>query len=98
MKKLRRRYPAETVTDTGNADDLMLFENSPYQTESLQRSQEQAAEDISISVNANRTEDTGIKQKNTISTLNGKPLKLVDHFTYLGSNISSSGSNITIRL
>ena len=33
----------------------------------------------------------------TISTLNGKPLKLVDHFTYLGSNISTNESDVNIR-
>ena len=34
------------------------------------------------------------KQKSTISTLNVKPLKLVDHFTYLSSNISSTVSPV----
>ena len=40
-----------------------------------------------------------VKQDNGISTLNGKPLKLVDQFSYLGSNISSSksGDNLCIE-
>ena len=31
-----------------------------------------------------------------ISSLNGKPLKLVDQFIYLSSNISSTESNVNI--
>ena len=33
-----------------------------------------------------------------ISTLNGWPVKLVDKFTYLGSNVSSTESNVNICL
>ena len=35
-------------------------------------------------------------QDNAISSLNGKPLKLVDQFIYLGSNISSTKSDVNI--
>ena len=38
------------------------------------------------------------KQVGTISTQSRKPLKLVDKFTYLGSNISSTESDDNIRL
>ena len=38
------------------------------------------------------------KQKETISSLSGKPLKLVDQFTYLDSNISSTESAVNIHL
>ncbi len=38
------------------------------------------------------------KQDDAISTLNDKPLKLVDHFTYLGSNISSTESDANIHV
>ena len=36
---------------------------------------------------------TQMKQNSTISILNDKPLKLVDYFTYLSSNISSTECN-----
>ena len=36
------------------------------------------------------------KQEGTISILSGKPLRLVHEFTYLGSNISSTGCNVSI--
>ena len=38
------------------------------------------------------------KQEGDISTLNAKPLKLVDQFTYLGINISSTEKNVNIRI
>ena len=34
------------------------------------------------------------KEDDIISTVNDKPMKLVDHFTYLGSNISSTESDV----
>ena len=39
-----------------------------------------------------------IKQDRTISISNNKPLKFVDQFTYLGSNISSKESDVSIRI
>ena len=42
---------------------------------------------------ANKTEYMHFEQEETISTLNGKPVKLIDQFTYLGSNISSTESD-----
>ena len=38
------------------------------------------------------------KQEQAISILSGKPLKLVDKFTFIGSNISSTESDVNIRL
>ena len=38
------------------------------------------------------------KQEGVISILNDIPLKLVDQFTYLGSNISSNEADGNIRL
>ena len=32
-KKSSRRYPAKTITDANNADDIALLENTPNQTE-----------------------------------------------------------------
>ena len=38
------------------------------------------------------------KEDETVSTLNGKTLKLVDYFTYLRCNISSTESNVNVRI
>ena len=74
------------MTDIDYADNLALLENTPAQSKSLLHSQAQAAGGISLYVNANKTE---FKQKEAIFMLSGKPLKLMDQFTYFSSNISS---------
>ena len=75
------------MTDTDHADDLPI--KPPAQAESQWHSLEQAAGSIGLYVNANKTEYLYFIHKDTISTLNGKPLKLVDQFIYLGSYFSS---------
>ena len=35
-------------------------------------------------------------KESAISTVSGKPLELIDQFTYLGSNISSTESGVNI--
>ena len=80
------RYPAETMTDADNTDNLVLFENILGQDESLFQSLQQAAGGIRFCVNANKTESMCFEQEGAI-TLGGKSLKLVDDFKYLDSNI-----------
>ena len=53
---------------------------------------------ICVDVNANKTNYIRFKQKRTISTLNGKPLKLVNLFIYLGCNILSTESDDKVCL
>ena len=55
-KKARSRwYPAETITDADYADDKALLANTPTQVESLRQSLKQAAGDIGLHVNADKT-------------------------------------------
>ena len=56
--------------------------NTSAQTESLRHGLEQTAGDTGLHVNA------------AISTLSGKPQKLVDKFIYLSRNISSTKSDV----
>jgi len=99
LKKARsRRYPAQTVTDADYADDLALLADTPAQAESLLHSLEEAAKDIGLYVNSGKTEFMSFKKKGNISTLDGKPLKSVEQFTYLGSNISSTESDVNTRI
>ena len=69
------------MTDADCADDLALPVNTSAQTESLLCSLKQAAGDIGLHVNANKTEFMHFKQKGAIFifSLSGKLLKLVDH-------------------
>ena len=76
----------------------MLLANTPAQDESLLQSLEQTAGGIGLYVNAKKTEYTCFKQEGTISTLSDELLKLVDKFTYLGSSVSSTESDVNICL
>ena len=97
-KERNRRYPAQTITDVDYADDIALLPNMPTQTKPLLHSLEGAAADIGPHVNADKTEYVCFNQIGDISTLKGGALKLVDEFTYLGSSVSSTETDITMRL
>ena len=60
---------------------------------SLLYSLEQPARCIDLYLNSDKTELACFKQDGTISISKSEPLKLVDLFTYLGSNISSTKSD-----
>ena len=95
LKKAKSRgYPTETITDADYTDDLVLLTNTPVQAKSLLHSLEQAVRSISLYVNSDKTE---FKYFNgAISSLNAKPLKFEDQFSYSRSNISSTESNVNI--
>ena len=80
-KKRSRRYIAKTITDADYADDIVLLANTPALAEILLHSLERAAADISLRVNAHKTEFMCFNQTGDISTLGGSSLKLVDKFT-----------------
>ena len=91
LKKTRSRwYPVKIITDVNYTDDLALLTNIPVLAGFLLHSQEQVTRHIGLYVNAIKKEFMCFKKEGAFSTLNGKCLKLVDQFTYLGSNISST--------
>ena len=51
-KERSRTYPAKTITDADNADDMALQVNTPTQAETLLHTLERAAASISLHVNA----------------------------------------------
>ena len=71
---------------------------APAQTEILLQSQERAAAGIGLHIKAHKTEYMCFNQTGDIFTLNGSSLKLVDEFTYLGSSVSSTETDINTRL
>ena len=87
-KERSRRYP----------DDVALLANTPVQAETPLHSLEKAAAGIDLHVNAHKTEYMCFNQTGDISILNGSPLKLVDKFTYLGSSVLSTETDINTRL
>ena len=84
--------------DADYADDLALLANAPAQAETLLPSLEQSAVGIGLHVNANKTEYMCFIQTGYISTQNGSSLKLVHQFTFLGSSVSSTDSDINTCL
>ena len=97
-KERSRRYPAKTITDADYTDDIALLANAPTQAKTLLHSLEWAAASIGLHVNAHKTEHMCFNQTGDISTLNGSALKLVDKFTYLGSSVSSTKTDIDMWL
>ena len=79
------------------ADDIALLENSTALDKTLLHSLERAAAVIGLHVNAHKTEYMYLNQRGDISTLNGSSLKLVDMFTYQGSSVSSTETDINTR-
>ena len=97
-KAKSRRYLTETKTSVDYADDLTLLANTPDKTESLLHKLENTTGGTCTHVNTNITEYMCFKWEWAISILSGKSLGLVDKFWYLGSNITSTESDVSIRV
>ena len=97
-KKRSRRYSARTITDADYADDIARLANAPAQAETLLHSLERSAAGISLHVNEHSTEYTCFNQTGDISTRKRSSLKLVDKFTYLGSSVSSTKTDVNTWL
>ena len=97
-KERSRKYPTKTITGADYADDIALLANTPTQTETLLHSLERAVAGIGLHVNAHRTEYMCFNQRSDISILNGSSLKLVNKFTYLGSHVSLTKTDINTWL
>ena len=82
--------------DADYADGQVLLTNTTTQAEFWLYGQEQVSRGIGLNVNENKTEFMCFKQEGV--TLCGKRQKLVDLFTYFGSNISSTESYFNIRI
>ena len=91
-----RQYPTETFIDADYADCLLLLTNTPEQVKCLLHRLKQAVEGFGLYMSSDKTEFMCFKQGGAIPTLNAKPLKLIDHFSYLGRNISSTENNVNI--
>ena len=91
-KERGKRYSAKTITNA-DYDDIALLANAPAQAETLLHSLERAAAGIGLHISAQKTEYMCFNQTGIVSTL-----KLVDKFTYLGSYVSSTETDINMRL
>ena len=93
-KKRNRRYPAKTIIDADNTDDIAILANTPNQAETLLHRLQRAATGIGLHVNAYKTEYMYFNQTGNIYALDGTSMKLVDKFTYQGSSFSSTEKDI----
>ena len=94
LKKARNKsYLVESITDADYADDLVLLANTPAPAKSLMHSVEQAAKGIGLFMNSNKTVHVS---KSKRCHLLIKPLKFINQFIYISSNISSTESNVNI--
>ena len=97
-KERSRRYPAKTIIDANYANNRVLLANAPAQAKTLLHSLEWAAAGIGLHVNVHETEYMCFNQTGNIFTLNGSTVKLVDKFTYLGTSVPSTETDINMRL
>ena len=61
---------------------------------------EEAAAEIGLGVNADKTEYISLNQKNNsfIKSLKGKIIKQVNDFKYLGSYVTSTDHDVNVRI
>ena len=86
------------MTDIDYADNQALLAKFTSPSRIPSAESKQAAGSIGLYVNANKREYMRFKQKEDISTQSDKPQQLVNLFTYLSSNISSTENDINIWL
>ena len=92
-----RRNPAEVITDTDFADDIALLSNTLRQAEELLHRTQDAAKQIGLHINEKKTEYMTFHIDNpTLQTLDGKNLKYVNDFLYLGSWIGSCEKDVCV--
>jgi hypothetical protein len=94
-KAQSRRKPAEKIIDADYADDIALFVDKILDAEKLLHTLEEASAGIGLYVNARKTEFMTFNQNGSINTLDGTSLSNVESFRYLGSDISSTGKDIS---
>ena len=59
---------------------------------------ERAADGIGLHINTDKTEYKCFNQRSDLSTLNGISLKLVNKITFQGNSVSSTETDINMRL
>ena len=97
-KARSRRYSTWMMTDMTTLMTQCFWQIHLSRPNSCLHSLEWAAGGIGLHVHVDKTEFTCFNQTSDISTLNGKSLKLVDKFAYLGSSILSTKNYINTCL
>ena len=86
-----------TISDLDYADDLALLADIEKDAQALLTSLEKAAAPFGLYVNHIKTEVMPINTTATIKTVEGKILKIVEDFKYLGAWVDTTARDIEIR-
>ena len=92
------RHPAAYLTDTDFADEIALLSNTIEDAQKLLTLVVDTARQIGLNINEEKTEYMTYNiQENNHLTANGKVIKEVQDFKYLGSWIDDSHKDLKIR-
>ena len=96
-----RGTPAKRINDLDYADDEALLENSMVRANEQLTTHALEARGVGLEVNVDKTEYMVINpqpgEQDAQLLLNGKPLKRVDNFKYLGANMKSAAYDLACR-
>ena len=100
IERRSKRYPAIQITDVDYADDLAIITDKTSEAIILLHKIEKTTKEICLSINTGKTKFISINQgiNEVIKSLNGKNIKEVSDFKYIGSYIQSTEKYINIRL
>ncbi len=92
------RNPALHVTDTDFADDIALLSDSLRDANLLLQKVEEAAQQIGLHINEQKTKFMSVGEQGKVYTKSGKEIEQVEDFQYLGAWISNTKKDIEVRI
>lgn len=94
------RHGPRVITDCDFVDDICLMSSDLKSAQNLRNRVEDACSDIGLNVDEKKTEFMTFNSvcKDTLTTSCGTVLSQVPDFKYLGSYISSSAKDISVRI
>ena len=94
-----RRIKEVRVTDVEFADDIALSTNNVKDAETLMKELERVAATVGLRMNEEKTKYLvqNIDTPDSLHSLTGEPIELVDDFKYLGSKIRDSETDLNAR-
>ena len=94
-----RSVKAESLSDTDFADDIALIADTVKEVETLMQEVERVAASVGLKMNEGKTKfiTQNIENPDSIKSLSNSTIEYVEDFTYLGSRITDSESDIRVR-
>ena len=90
---------AKCITDTGYADDLCLLSNTLEQAQEFLSRVEDAASEVGLIMNENKTEYMKFNQMgDALTAKSDRVIKEVEDFQYLGSWVQTSEKDLSVRI